>query len=142
MSYQAEQVLEDNLVNHLQKGSVFEKAKILHDKINLLRDDGTSDYIDFLNTSQWCQNEYQVTQQVTIEWVYKNHYDVTPPLSMAYLSFRYNSNRRGPELKEAFNQIQRYENTLLVQIVNSLTWVKISYDRRIHRNSQTLHSLC
>ncbi len=96
------------LLNHLQKGTIFEKAKIVRDKMSLLRDDGSKEYIEFLNTSQWCQNEYQVTHQVTIEGVYKNRYDVTllvNGLPLVQIELK----RRGLELKEAFNQIQRYQ---------------------------------
>ena len=95
------------VLNHLNKGNVFERAKILRDKMNLKKEDGTSVYIEFLNQSQWCQNQFQVTQQVTIEGKYKNRYDVTflvngLPLVQVELK------RRGLELKEAFNQVNRY----------------------------------
>jgi len=95
------------VLNHLNKGNVFERAKILRDKMHLKKEDGTSVYIEFLNQTQWCQNQFQVTQQVTIEGNYKNRYDVTLlvnglPLVQVELK------RRGLELKEAFNQVNRY----------------------------------
>ncbi|MDA8576319.1 HsdR family type I site-specific deoxyribonuclease, partial [Candidatus Marinamargulisbacteria bacterium] len=95
------------VLNHLNKGNVFERAKILRDKMHLKKEDGTSVYIEFLNQTQWCQNQFQVTQQVTIEGKYKNRYDVTLlvnglPLVQVELK------RRGLELKEAFNQVNRY----------------------------------
>jgi type I restriction enzyme R subunit len=96
------------ILNHLNKGNVFAKAKTLRDKFLLARDDGTSDYIEFLNQERWCQNEYQVTHQVTIEGVYTNRYDVTllvNGLPLAQVELK----RRGLELKEAFNQINRYQ---------------------------------
>ena len=65
------------ITNHLNKGNVFDKAKILRDKFVLVRDDGTNNYIEFLDTEHWCQNLFQVTNQVTIEGNYKNRYDVT-----------------------------------------------------------------
>jgi type I restriction enzyme R subunit len=37
------------VINHLNKGNVFERAKLLRDKCQLTRDDGTSGYLDFLN---------------------------------------------------------------------------------------------
>ena len=43
----------------------------------LTRDNGSSCYLRFLNTEHWCQNQYQVTNQVTIEGAYQNRYDVT-----------------------------------------------------------------
>ncbi|WP_430928376.1 type I restriction endonuclease subunit R [Polaribacter marinivivus] len=95
------------IVNHLNKGNVFEKAKILRDKMHLLKDNGTSSYIEFLNQEHWCQNQFQVTQQVTIEGTYKNRYDVTLLINGLPL-VQIELKRRGLELKEAFKQINRY----------------------------------
>ena len=67
----------DRVLNHLNKGTVFEKAKILRDKFALLKDDGETQYIEFLNQENWSQNLFQVTNQVTIEGRFKNRYDVT-----------------------------------------------------------------
>jgi len=96
------------VLNHLNKGNVFEKAKILRDKFVLLLDDGTTKYIEFLDSEHWCKNLFQVTNQVTIEGKYKNRYDVTilvNGLPLAQIELK----RRGIELKEAFNQINRYQ---------------------------------
>jgi type I restriction enzyme R subunit len=65
-------------------------------------------YFEFLNTEHWCQNQFQVTNQVTIEGSYKNRYDVTLLINgipMVQIELK----RRGLELKEAFNQINRYQ---------------------------------
>ena len=56
----------------------------------------------------WCQNQYQVTNQVTIEGSYKNRYDVTLLINGLPL-VQIELKRRGIELKEAFNQIKRYQ---------------------------------
>lgn len=96
------------ILNHLNKGSVFDKAKILRDKFALKKDDDTTEYIEFLNTEHWCQNLFQVTQQVTIEGQYKNRYDVTILINGLPL-VQIELKRRGLELKEAFNQINRYQ---------------------------------
>jgi type I restriction enzyme, R subunit len=96
------------VLNHLNKGNVFEKAKILRDKYALPKDDGTTEYIEFLDSEHWCQNLFQVTQQITIEGMYKNRYDITiliNGLPLAQIELK----RRGLELKEAFNQINRYQ---------------------------------
>ena len=95
------------VLNHLNKGNVFERSKLLRDKMQLTKEDGTSVYIEFLNQEHWCQNQFQVTNQVTMEGVYKNRYDVTllvngMPLVQIELK------RRGLEMKEAFNQTNRY----------------------------------
>ena len=98
----------DKILNHLNKGNVFEKAKILRDKFALLKDDGTTSYIEFLDSEHWCQNLFQVTQQVIIEGKYKNRYDVTILINGLPL-VQIELKRRGLELKEAFNQINRYQ---------------------------------
>ena len=98
----------EKVLNHLDKGNVFERAKTLRDKFHLARDDGTSLYLEFLNMEHWCRNEYQVTQQVSVEGKYKNRYDVTllvNGLPLVQIELK----RRGLELKEAFNQVNRYQ---------------------------------
>jgi type I restriction enzyme R subunit len=95
------------VLNHLDKGNVFERAKILRDRMQLTRDDGSSLYLQFLNTEHWCQNQYQVANQITMAGSYKNRYDVTlliNGLPMVQIELK----RRGMELKEAFNQVNRY----------------------------------
>lgn len=47
------------VVNHLSKGSVFDKAKTLRDKYALEKEDGTVAYIEFLNIDHWCQNLFK-----------------------------------------------------------------------------------
>lgn len=96
------------VLNHLDKGNVFDKAKTLRGRMQLTRDDGSSLYLQFLNTQEWCQNLYQVTTQVTVTGHHKTRFDVTLlvnglPLVQVELK------RRGVELKEAFNQINRYQ---------------------------------
>jgi type I restriction enzyme R subunit len=96
------------VLNHLNKGNIWDKAKILRDKMQLTKEDGKSVYIEFLNTEGWCQNEFQVTNQVTVEGSYKNRYDVTiliNGLPLAQIELK----RRGLQLKEAFNQTNRYQ---------------------------------
>ena len=96
------------VLNHLKKGSIFEKAKILRDKFVLPCDDGTTKYIEFLDSEHWCQNLFQVTSQVTVEGKYKNRYDVTILIN-GFPLVQIELKRRGLELKEAFNQTLRYK---------------------------------
>jgi type I restriction enzyme R subunit len=96
------------VLNHLNKGNVFEKAKILRDKYVLPCDDGTTKYIEFLDSEHWCQNLFQVTSQVTVEGKYKNRYDVTILIN-GFPLCQIELKRRGLELKEAFNQTLRYK---------------------------------
>ena len=61
-------------------------------------------YFEFLNTEHWCQNQYQVTNQVSQEGKFKNRYDVTILINGLPL-VQIELKRRGLELKEAFNQL-------------------------------------
>jgi type I restriction enzyme, R subunit len=95
------------VLNHLNKGNRFQKAKILRDRFVLNRDDGSIFYVRFFNIDQWCKNEYQVAHQITQAGRYENRYDVTlliNGLPLVHIELK----RRGVEMKEAFNQIQRY----------------------------------
>lgn len=95
------------ILNHIEKGDRFAKAKTLRDYFMLGRDDETTKHIRFFNMEQWCKNEYQVAQQITQVGKYENRYDVTllvNGLPLVQIELK----RRGMELKEAFNQIQRY----------------------------------
>ena len=98
----------DKVLNILNKGSVFEKSKTLRQKQHIIRDNGDNLYFEFLNTEHWCQNQYQVTNQVTQEGKYKNRYDVTILINGLPL-VQIELKRKGLELKEAFNQINRYQ---------------------------------
>ena len=93
--------------NALSKGNVFDKAKTLRDRLQINKDDGTVGYLRFLD-DDFSKNHFQVTQQVTLEGHYKNRYDVTilvNGLPLVQIELK----RRGLELKEAFNQINRYQ---------------------------------
>jgi type I restriction enzyme, R subunit len=96
------------ILNKLSRGNIFEKAKTLRGKVDYTKDDGTTGYIDLINQIQWCQNQYQVTHQITMEGDnYKNRYDVTllvNGLPLCQIELK----KRGLELKEAFNQTNRY----------------------------------
>ncbi|MFV8467397.1 type I restriction endonuclease subunit R [Flavobacterium sp. LB1P62] len=99
----------EKVLNIVNKGSVFEKAKILREtKHHILRDNGENLYFEFLNIEHWCQNEYQVTNQITQEGKYENRYDVTLLINGLPL-VQIELKRRGLEMKEAFNQINRYQ---------------------------------
>lgn len=96
------------ILNHLAKGNVFEKAKTLRDRFNITRDNGDSFYVRFFNSEDWTNNLFQVTNQISQEGIYKNRYDVTllvNGLPLVQIELK----RRGLELKEAFNQVNRYQ---------------------------------
>ena len=89
------------------KGNVFDKAKLLRDRISITRDDGNA-YIRFLADNP--ENIFQVTNQghYKKESRYKNRYDVTVLVNGLPL-IQIELKRRGLELKEAFNQVNRYQ---------------------------------
>lgn len=95
------------ILNKLARGNIFEKAKILRDKIDYTRDDGTTGYIELLDQIHWCKNQYQVTNQVTMKGSYTNRYDVTLLINGLPL-VQIELKRRGLEMKEAFEQTNRY----------------------------------
>jgi type I restriction enzyme, R subunit len=97
------------ILNHLEKGTVFDKAKTLRDYFHLPKEDGTSFYVRFFNSEDNSKNLFQVTNQITLEGSYKNRYDVTllvNGLPLVQIELK----RSGIEIKEAFNQINRYQN--------------------------------
>lgn len=98
----------EKVLNILSKGSVFDKAKKLREKQHIERDNGDNLYFEFFDTEHWCQNQFQVTNQVTIEGKYKNRYDVTLLINGLPL-VQIELKRRGLEMKEAFNQMNRYQ---------------------------------
>jgi type I restriction enzyme R subunit len=96
------------ILNHLEKGNVFEKAKTLRDRFHLTKEDGTSCYVRFFNNEKWADNIYQVTNQVKQVGSFSNRYDVTllvNGLPLVQIELK----REGLEIKEAFNQINRYQ---------------------------------
>ena len=98
--------------NHLDGGSVFEKAVKLRDRYELIRETGTV-YVEFINTAEWCKNIFQVTNQITnCSGRYVNRYDVTILINGLPL-VQIELKRRGMEIKEAFNQVVRYKKDSL-----------------------------
>lgn len=96
------------VLNDLSKGNIYEKAKTLRDRITYNKDDGSTGYLELINQIHWCKNQYQVTHQISMEGAYKNRYDVTILINGLPL-VQIELKRRGLELKEAFNQTNRYE---------------------------------
>ncbi|QRN49110.1 type I restriction endonuclease subunit R [Macrococcoides bohemicum] len=97
----------ERLMTQINGKSVFDSAKILRDKLDFKRDDETIVYFEFFNKKKWCQNKFQVTNQIAVNDKYKGRYDVTllinglPILQMEL-------KRSGIAISEAFNQVERY----------------------------------
>lgn len=96
------------VLNYLNGGTVFERAKKLRDRAEVKREDGSTTYIRFLNQESWCKNEFQVTHQISMSGKYDNRYDVTLLINGLPL-VQIELKKKGIELKEAFNQIIRYK---------------------------------
>ena len=100
----------EKILIYLEGGTRFEKAKKLRDLFPLELESGERLWVEFLNRTHWCQNEFQVSNQITVEGRKKCRYDVTilvNGLPLVQIELK----RRGVELKQAYNQIQRYHKT-------------------------------
>lgn len=95
------------LLTMINGKGIFESARILRDKLPLKRDDESEVYLSFLDTVNWCQNKFQVTNQVSVEDTYKARYDVTILINGLPL-VQVELKRRGVDINEAFNQVMRY----------------------------------
>lgn len=100
----------DRIRIFLEGGTRFEKSKKLRDLYALDLDNGERIWVEFLNKSQWCKNEFQVSNQITIEGRKTCRYDVTILINGLPL-VQIELKKRGLELKQAYNQIQRYHKT-------------------------------
>lgn len=100
----------EKILIYLEGGTRFEKAKKLRDLYPLDTTNGQRIWVEFLNRQQWCQNEFQVSNQITVEGRKKCRYDVTILINGLPL-VQIELKRRGVELKQAYNQIQRYHKT-------------------------------
>ena len=98
----------ERILRHVEGKSVFQSAMILRDKFILEREDGSEVYIEFFDSKNYCKNRFQVTNQTTVVGKYTNRYDVTILINGLPL-VQIELKRRGLDLKEAFNQINRYK---------------------------------
>lgn len=99
----------ERLLISLGGKGVFNSAYNLRQLQPLTRDDGTSTYIELINQTEWCKNLFQVTNQITVNARRVNRYDVTilvNGLPLVQIELK----KRGLQLKQAFNQINRYKS--------------------------------
>lgn len=89
-------------------GIVEKTARIQEDHVQVLkRDDGTTKNIYLIDKNNIHNNTLQVLNQYEVEGVRANRYDVTVlvnGLPMVHIELK----RRGVDIREAFNQINRY----------------------------------
>ena len=96
---------------YLEGGTLFEKSKKLRDLFPMETEDGQHRiWVEFLNKNHWCQNEFQVSNQITVEGRKTCRYDVTILINGLPL-VQIELKKRGVELKQAYNQVQRYQKT-------------------------------
>lgn len=100
----------EKILIYLEGGTRFEKAKKLRNLYPLELEGGERIWVEFLNKSKWCQNEFQVSNQITIEGRKTCRYDVTILINGLPL-VQIELKKRGVELRKAYDQIQRYHKT-------------------------------
>lgn len=93
---------------YINKGTTFERAKTLRSRIPYVNELGENKTIQLIDSKNWCKNEFQVANQISMKGSYDNRYDVTILLNGLPV-VQIELKRRGLELKEAFNQINRYQ---------------------------------
>ena len=93
-----------------EKDGIVEKTvRIQEDHVQLLkRDDGTTKNIRLIDKQRIHNNRLQVINQYEVDGTHANRYDVTilvNGLPMVHVELK----RRGADIREAFNQINRYQ---------------------------------
>lgn len=98
----------NQILIYINKGNTFERAKTLRSRIPYVNELGENKTIQLIDSKNWCKNEFQVANQISMKGNYDNRYDVTILINGLPL-VQVELKRRGLELKEAFNQINRYQ---------------------------------
>lgn len=126
------------ILNHLDGSNIFYSAKKLRDKFILIRDDDTEVYIEFFNSQQWCQNIFQVSHQVKDYGLYSHRYDVTLLINGLPL-VQIELKKRGIEINEAINQIERYRKQSYTGLFKYIQFFVVSngVDTKYMANSDT-----
>lgn len=115
----------DRLLSKISGKGVFESAKTLRNK-QVIKDDKDKDlYIELFNAREWCKNEFQVTNQITVQGNYENRYDVTILINGLPL-VQIEIKRRGIDFKEAFNQIRRYKRHSFTKLFHFIQFFVVS----------------
>ena len=103
-----QQILNTYIANK-NEGIEEKTHKVQEDYIyNLTRDDGTTKNVRIIDKDNIHNNTVQVINQYETEGTYKNRYDVTilvNGIPMVHTELK----RRGVRIREAFNQIKRYQ---------------------------------
>ncbi|MCB1584471.1 MAG: hypothetical protein KDI92_15550, partial [Xanthomonadales bacterium] len=65
------------ILNNINKGSIFNRAKILRDRVTYTDSEGETRTVQLLDGFHPQKNIFEVTQQVRMQGRYDNRYDVT-----------------------------------------------------------------
>lgn len=95
------------ILTYLEGGSIYDKSKKFRDRFRIQRKNNENFPVKFFD-KRWCKNTFQVAHQINNKGKYNNRYDVTILINGLPL-VQIELKRRGIELKEAFNQTQRYQ---------------------------------
>lgn len=106
----------EKILIYLEGGTRFEKAKKLRDLYPLDTVNGQRIWVEFINRTQWCQNEFQVSNQITVEGRKKCRYDVTILINGLPL-VQIELKRRGVT-RPRFTDCSTISNCLLYQMVS------------------------
>lgn len=103
----------------------FACASMLRQKQVLERDDSTKVHVMLLDTKDWRNNHWQVSNQITIVGARENRYDVTllvNGLPLVQIELK----RRGVAINEALHQINRYRRESYGNLFNFVQFFIIS----------------
>lgn len=98
----------ERVMLEINNKTIFRSAKKLREKFNITRDDNEPLYLKLIDFDDYSKNKFQVTNQLTIWGKYENRYDVTLLINGLPI-IQIELKRRGLDLKEAFNQVNRYK---------------------------------
>ena len=97
----------ERVLIYMKGKSIFQSAKQLRDKFQLQRDNGEIVYLMLIDFEDFSNNEFQISNQITMRGKYENRYDVTILINGIPVT-QIELKRRGMHIKEAFNQMCRY----------------------------------
>lgn len=130
-----------SVLNHLDGGSIFHKAQKIRDKYELIREDGVK-YLTFIDPDSYGKNIFQVTNQITDIGKYETRYDITILINGLPLC-QIELKRRGIDIGEAFNQVERYQKHSLTGLFRYIQIFVISngVETKYFSNNQSLSKL-
>ncbi len=126
----------DKIPSTLKVALVSRKPKKLRDLYPLDTADGKRIWVEFLNRHQWCQNEFLVSNQITVEGRKKCRYDVTIlvnglPLVQIELKKTWRGTETGLQPDSTLSQDIVSRLVRLIPVVRYLQWCQYTLFRHI-----------